>query len=329
MAERDAPQRLTRRRLLTVVGAAATALLAPDGSRAAAPKRFEWRGWALGADACIILYERERQRAAAAIRTCVAEIERLESEFSLYRPTSALNRLNRDAVLDGPSHDMVRLLTEGRRFGEITGGAFDFTVQPLWRLFAGHFAANPAASEGPPAAVVDAALTHVDYRKVEIAPDRVRLEPGAAVTLNGIAQGYITDRVADVLRRRGWSNVLVNLGEIRALDGRPDGTPWRIGLKQGGPAVPLDNRAVATSMGSAAAFDAGARHHHLFDPRTGGSSYRYRGITVVADDATTADALSTAFSSLSRSEIAAVAAGENGVEAWIAGHDGTLTHVVR
>ena len=60
----------------------------------------------------------------------------------------------------------------------------------------------------------------------------------------------------------------------------------------------IENQAVASSAGAATRFEETGRHHHLFDPRTGTSTRRYRGITVVAANATTADALSTGFASM-------------------------------
>ncbi|NIR60638.1 MAG: FAD:protein FMN transferase, partial [Gammaproteobacteria bacterium] len=260
----------------------------------------EWSGAALGAPARIILHHPERAQARAAVAACLAEIERLETEFSLYRPDSALRRLNRDGRLEAPSHDMRRLLGESLRFGALSEGAFDVSVQPLWRLYAEHFGAHPEAREGPAPAQVSRALARVDYRRIELTPERVRLGPGMALTLNGIAQGYITDRVADLLRARGWSNVLIDLGEIRALDTRPDGRPWSVRLADpAGPPEPrlalaLANRALATSAGWGTPFERSGRHHHLLDPGTGRSRNAYRSVTVLAPRATTADALSTA-----------------------------------
>ncbi|MFO1113726.1 MAG: FAD:protein FMN transferase [Rhodospirillales bacterium] len=129
-------------------------LLAPArfcfrGGAADAPRLFEWRGTALGAEACIAPYHRDEAAAGAAVGAAVSEVERLEGEFSLYRPDSALVKLNRDGVLDRPSLDMLRLLQASIRFGEMSGGAFDVTVQPLWELYARHFAAHPDDAAGP------------------------------------------------------------------------------------------------------------------------------------------------------------------------------------
>jgi thiamine biosynthesis lipoprotein len=327
MSQVTAAPALTRRRTLTIVAAAAGAALWPGPARSGGPRRFEWTGGALGTHARIVLHHHERAVAPNAVRTCLAEIARLEREFSLYRADSALSRLNRDGQLEAPSQDMRRLLADCLRFGELTRGAFDVSVQPLWRLIAEHFAAHPGATGEPPPAALAAARAVVDYRKIALGPARVTLGPGMALTLNGIAQGYITDRVAEILRVRGWTNVLIDLGEIRVLDGRPGGGPWTVGLQNTGRRLPLDNRALATSSGEASRFEASGRHHHLLDPGSGASPNAYRSVTVIAPEATTADALSTALFLMPRAEAAQVLRAGVGAEAWLIDKHGREAHL--
>lgn len=233
---------------------------------------------------------------------------------------------------------MRRLLADCARFGALTGGAFDVSVQPLWRLIAEHFAAHPGAAgvaaEGPPAGALAAARARVDYRRIEVGPARVTLGPGMALTLNGIAQRYITDRVAEILRARGWTHVLIDLGEIRALDGRPGGGPWTVGLESpGGLETPghhlaLNNQAVATSSRGATRFEASGRYHHLLDPSSGASPNAYRSVTVIAPEAVTADALATALFLLPRAEAGRVLRAGGGTEARLIDRQGRSARVV-
>lgn len=324
---------LSRRRVLTILAAGLGAALWPWAQIRARQRQFQWTGTAMGAEATIRLYHHDRTAAEAAIAAARAEIDRLENLLSLYRPGSELSRLNHDGVLTSPSHDMRRIMTMARRFGGISGGAFDVTVQPLWRLYADHFAPADADPVGPGRDAIDRALALVDYRRIAMTPKTFALAPGMAVTLNGIGQGYVTDRIAELLRRLGWSNVLVNLGETRALDGRPDGSPWTVALDDarshtGGPiVVPLVNRAMATSGGDATRFETTGRHHHLFDPATGESSRHYRAVTVVADDATTADALSTALYVTAPERAASLVRRAGAIEAWLTRADGATAHI--
>ena len=129
---------------------------------------------------------------------------------------------------------MVRLLNEAARFSRLTEGAFDVTVQPLWQLHAEHFARPGADPAGPPTVAIEAVYSLVDYRALRIEEDRISFSRrGMAATLNGIAQGYITDRVADRLRAEGMTRVLVDMGEVLAMGAHPDGRPWRVALPAG------------------------------------------------------------------------------------------------
>jgi thiamine biosynthesis lipoprotein len=222
----------------------------------------------------------------------------------------------------------VRLLDESRRLGTLTDGAFDVTVQPLWLLYARHFATKAADPSGPRASAIAEAAARVGQDALEIAPARIAFaRPGMAVTLNGIAQGYITDRVAELLRQQGLDRVLVDLGEVRALGAHPDGRPWRAALAdpRGGPPMAeleLRDRALAASAPSGFAFDAAGRFHHIFDPRSGRPAARYSSVSVLAPDATTADALSTAFVQMSGPQIAAVAAWHGALAVRLLHRDG-------
>ena len=293
--------RPTRRRFIAIAAAAAGFPLAAAGVRAEAAHLHRWSGIALGAAAEIVLHDPDGARARALIARCVAEIERLEDVFSLYRPRSALSRLNRDGRLPAPPLELVALLAEARVYSERTEGAFDATVQPLWRLHAAHFAQPGADPRGPSDAEIARARALVDYRAVDIEPAGIRFaRPGMALTLNGIAQGYITDRVASLLQDAGMGDVLLDIGEVRALGRHPEGRPWRVGLRRAaapetvGRTVTLADRAVATSAGIASPFEPSGRHHHLFDPATGRPAPGSGQVSVIAPRATLADALSTA-----------------------------------
>ncbi|MHA1599001.1 MAG: FAD:protein FMN transferase [Alphaproteobacteria bacterium] len=289
----------TRRRFLAISAAAVGMAAFPV--RAATPPVI-WRGVALGAEASLTLYHPDLSKARRGVEAAVAEMRRLEKVFSLYQADSALSRLNQQGALIAPPPDLIRCLDDAIRFGHLTGGAFDVTVQPLWALYADHFARPNADPAGPSPKAVETARGRVDFTRIEVDEARISLRrPGMSITLNGIAQGYITDRVTEILRGHGFENVLIDLGEARALGTKPDGMPWRAGIRdpKGGSipirTVDISDRAIATSGGYGTWFDPRQRHHHLFDPKTGRSASRWASISVIATDATTADALSTAF----------------------------------
>lgn len=302
---------VNRRRFIRISAAAAGMTLLPALDHLRAVPSVEdagrqlriWRGVALGADAMLQLHHPDPAEADRLIDTCLTEVSRLEGIFSLYREDSALRRLNRDGRLDAPPIELVELMGRAQQFSRLTAGAFDVTVQPLWDLYASHFSVPDPDPSGPSRAAIAATLARVGHEALEIDSARTSFaKPDMSVTLNGIAQGYITDRVVDLLRRGGIDRSLVDMGETRAIGARPSGGPWVIGLED--PTAPgrvaeqigIENRAVATSGGYGTQFDRDGRFNHLFDPATGGTSWRYLSVSVIAPDATTADALSTGFS---------------------------------
>jgi thiamine biosynthesis lipoprotein len=296
---------LSRRRVITILGAVAGLPLLPSGDQPKNAMRLHrWQGTALGSPSCILLHHPDRGAAERAVAHCVAEIERLEKGFSLYRGDSEIARLNRDGRLEAPSHDLLALLSECQRFSELSGGAFDVTVQPLWNVYAAHFFGSQSPwPQGPEPRAIERALALVDWQGVDVTSRRIALaRPGMGLTLNGIAQGYLTDRIADILRANGCDRVLADMGrsEIRLVGRRPDGQAWRIGLADplapGRVAVTLDlaDRCISTSGGYGTKFEATGRHHHLFDPTTGRSAGHYVAVSVVAASTMVADALATA-----------------------------------
>lgn len=294
---------ISRRRFITICAAAGGLALMPPGF-AAEPEAGEvsWRGTMLGAVATLRINHPDRRAAERLIEAAVAEARRLEGLFSLYQKSSVLVELNRTGVVVDPAAELVELLTTSRRYAELTDGAFDPTVQPLWSLYAEHFAKDGADPAGPPAADVRRALSCVGYQRMMISRDRIALPRGSAVTLNGIAQGYVTDKVVELLRSRGVDHSLVDMGEARAIGARPDGGAWEVAIAdpddvaRNAAVLPVIDRAVSTSAAYGFRFDPQGRFNHLFDASTGGCAQRYRSVTTIGRSATAADALSTAFS---------------------------------
>lgn len=283
----------SRRRFLKIaaVQAAAFAVWGTGRVDAAAWRPQRWRGVALGGEVGIDLYGAGESTAVFA--QCRTEMLRLERIFSLYRDDSVLGRLNREGHVRDTPREFRDVLALARTVSEITEGAFDVTVHPLCEALA------TGETDGERAA---AARALVDYRAVRVEGEHVSLgRPGMAITLNGIAQGYITDRVTEVLATAGYTAALVDMGEKRALGGHPDNRPWRIGVRspwaeRGELAGVIElgpNRALATSGGYGQTWGGNGRHH-LLDARSGESRTGWASVSVLAPTAMEADALSTA-----------------------------------
>lgn len=293
---------LTRRRFLAISAAS----LAGPGR--AAP--VEWCGIAMGADIRLSLHAPvpEARRAIAVTRTLLRRVEAL---FSLHDPGSVLSALNRDGQLAAPPADFARLLRLCDRMHRATGGRFDPTVQPLWKALAQGREAEAAVAAGL-----------VGWQRLRI-DGAIRLAPGQALTLNGIAQGHATDLVRGALKGMGLGRVLVDMGEIAALGG-----PFRLGLADPGRGVfatrNLRDRALATSSPGALALGAEA---HILDPARMRRPL-WSSVSVEADSAAVADAASTAFTLMTAAEIAeSLARLPAGTRAVLLGPGGALHEI--
>ncbi|HIJ62624.1 MAG TPA: FAD:protein FMN transferase [Rhodospirillaceae bacterium] len=326
---------LSRRRVIRIAGLLTGAAVLFPAWKALRPQRLvRWEGQVLGALASLELYHEDEDAARALITDCLAEISRLSEIFSLYRPESAISRLNRDRHLASPPRELVTVLSESLRYSDLSGGAFDVTVQPLWDLYAEHFAHPQADPDGPSEAAVAAARDRVDYRKVSCSTKLVSLgRAGMAVTFNGIAQGYITDCVTDLLKRRGVQRVLAQLDAYRAIGSHPDGGPWHVGIadprspEQALGVIELTDRAMATSGGYGTSFDSAGRFHHLFDPATGRPAFSWAGTNVVAASAMKADGLSTAIAVAPRERAAEILRKGGGETAYLVDFDNVVTTI--
>jgi len=293
---------VSRRRFITLAAAAVGMPLLSKAGKIQA-QLVRWDGTALGAPASIQLFHPDAARARSAIAAGLDELKRLEAIFSLYRADSAICALNRDGVLEHAPADFIALLSRALALARISEGVYDPSVQPVWQLYYRHFSAARPDHAGPAPQDIAAALARVDWRAVVVDARRRRVafaHPGMALTLNGGAQGYITDRVVDVLRAHGFDRMLVDMGEPRALSSKPDGSAWRIGI-----ANPADtssmvttlevmDQCVATSGGYGTLFDEAGRFTHLIDTRSGRTAPALLGVSVVAASGTIADGLSAA-----------------------------------
>lgn len=287
--------RVSRRGALRVLAAGAALPLGALALSAVrgAPAPVRWSGAALGALSSMTLWHPNPDVARRALARMLIEVDRLEDVFSLHRPHSELARLNRDGRIDSPSADLVRVFDHALQVADLSRGAFDPTIQPLWIFHA----SGGVRRHG--AAALAAARARVRHGAVELRPRAIRFgEPAMAASLNGVAQGYITDRIAEILGGEGFDSAVIELGEIRALGAAPGGAPFPIALVD--PASPgrierdvaLADMALAVSGGYGARIDGAT--HHIFDPATGESAMRLAQVAVVAPRALWADALSTA-----------------------------------
>ena len=233
-----------------------------------------------------------------ALNDAVKAIRSVEADMSLFNPDSAVSRLNRDGVLQKPSAQLLSVLSLAQHVSARSQGAFDVTVQPLWKLWSQAQAANAL----PEHKQLQLQRKLVNWRALQAHPDTVRLNgKGMAVSLNGIAQGYAADLVRAVLQSHGVMHALIDTGETATLGNAPGDKPWRFGVetaanvKSSQPEMTTDGRAMATSSDAHTAFTPDHVHHHIFNPHTGDSPRYWSSATVIAPSCAMADALTKVF----------------------------------
>ncbi|MFC1959488.1 FAD:protein FMN transferase [Chloroflexota bacterium] len=237
----------------------------------------------------------------AAVTACLDEMAGLEMVMSRHRPDSQLTVLNRDGAINAPDARLVGLLQEAARLSDLTGGAFDVTIKPVLDLYQ---SAQTVAGALPAEDAVQAALALVDYRDVQVSPERIALaRAGMGITLDGIAKGYIVDQGVAALKRHGCTNIMVEAGGDLAVSGGKSAVrPWRVGIQAPRQAeidrltasFNVSNQAVATSGDYMQPFTADFAEHHILHPHTGHSGPAVASATVLARSGAVADALATA-----------------------------------
>ncbi len=288
---------MNRRRCLSLLSATGAASLLGNGcQRGVREEVTRWRGVLFNSDVDMAVHAMPPAVAEPLIRNCELEMQRLEKLFSLYLPDSPLSRLNRTGRLDNPPPELVDLVRKALLVAERSGGAFDPTIQPYWTWLRETVETTGAIDPEAQAQF----LEKVDFRQVRCGEEELSFgREGMALTLNGLSQGWITDRATKILRDGGAQHCLVNLGEFYGLGTQPSGRDWIVGLRGvEGEEIALRDRALAVSSGAGLYFGTGDRRNHIIDPRTGDCVEARKVVAVTAPEAWLADALSTACSVL-------------------------------
>ncbi len=249
----------------------------------------------------VTAYGTEASRAA---ELAEREMLRLDAMFSRMKETSPVSELNRraDGEATAVPEELFDLIGKATLFSERTNGAFDITVAPLMDLW--NFKSE--SPRVPGRGEIEALLPLVGWKEIECDPSErtVRFRvAGMKIDLGGIAKGYASVRLAELMREAGVESALLSLGgNIAAIGKKPDGTPWQIGVQ--------DPRNPQGILGTLSAADAylitsgdyqrfftadGTRYHHILDPQTGYPAQKgLVSATIISADGTAADAVSTA-----------------------------------
>jgi len=266
----------------------------------------------MGTFARVVAIATDTEIAEECISEAMAEIHRVDELMSDYKSDSEISRVNRDAAAEPVQvgEDTYEVIKRSVEFSRLTDGAFDVTVGPLMVLF--HDEQKQA--KAPTEEQIAEAKSKVGFEKLELdnANQTVHFTvEGMKLDLGGIAKGYAIDKAIEAAQRGGATGGMVDIGgDIRCFGTPPEGRDsWVIGVQdpnsvlEGAEAnallmtLKVANEAVATS-GDYQQFVMieGKRRSHIMNRRTGGSAEGLSSVTIIADNATDADALATAVS---------------------------------
>ena len=230
---------------------------------------------------------------------------RLNGMFSTYDSESTVSRVNDSIVGEwiAVEAEFVELIDRALKFSQVSQGAFDITILELVDLWG--FGPS-GVSNIPEHEDISEILQHVGYSNVftRQSPPSVLKQTPLKLDFSGIAKGFAVDTLAGYLSKQLCTDFLVDIGgEIRTVGTSPKGQDWTIGVEN-----PDDPSTIAmvlavsnSSIASSGEYrnyrlHEGRKYGHVIDPRTGWPvEHNSVAVTVVADDATSADALATAF----------------------------------
>jgi thiamine biosynthesis lipoprotein len=226
----------------------------------------------------------------------------VDSLMSNWTETSEVARINREAGKSTITIDseVARVIATSLEVARATNGAADITVEPLVRLW-GFLGGTPHV---PASEDIKSLLPQIGYQKIRLdekQPSIALSRDDVRIDLGGIAKGYAVDGAADVLRKAGIANALVDLtGNMTAIGNAPGHDGWVVGVRDPSDKekhllrVHLHDEAISTSGNYEQFVDAGGkRYGHIMDPRTGWPASGVSSVTVVAKSALTCDAWDT------------------------------------
>lgn len=239
-----------------------------------------------------------------AAAACFRELEKIESLLSRYRPESDVGRIN--ALNAGESlfihEDTHAILLAALELNQITAGLFDITLgrQTLALQRGGD------SSSAAPVPIGG---------QLAVEPDRpvvACVEPGRAIDLGGIGKGFALDRMAGILLEHGVQEALLMAGASTLL--AVGSHAWRIRLE-----VDDYRREIELAAAALSASSTGMLGAHVLQPDgRPPPSYCCPRLWLLASDATTADALSTASLLMDGASLASFVRTEPTVrEVWI------------
>ena len=233
-------------------------------------------------------------------------LNKTDRRLSMYDPSSDISLVNKNAGLVpvSPSPETVEAVNEAIRLYEITGGVFNPLIGPVTRLW--KINREDGLNKIPSPESLDSAVKLADIGNISVSGDKIFLrEKGCVIDLGGMAKGFASAKIADMLRDKGIKSAILDLGgNVHTVGTKPDGSKWRVGIRNplkpaGTPALVVDvNDSAVITSGNYERYKTidGKKYSHFFDPLTGQSvNSDLLSVTVISENGSLADGLATAF----------------------------------
>ncbi|GEC78255.1 FAD:protein FMN transferase [Flavobacterium aquatile] len=232
----------------------------------------------------------------------INEVKRIENLISDWIPTTQISEINKNAGIQPIKVDeeVFDLVERAIKISKLTNGAFDISyasMDKIWKF-------DGSMKEMPTPEAIKKSVERIGYQNIILDKENKTIFlklSGMKLGLGGIGQGYIADKVKELLQSKGCTSGLVNVsGDINTWGKQPNGELWTVGIvnpmnkNKVFATFPLDNSAVETS-GSYEKFVSfnGIRYSHIIDPRTGYPATGIVSVSVFAKQTEIADALAT------------------------------------
>jgi len=285
---------------------------------------------AMGSFVSMTLIHPSGDQAEEAMEAAFSEIDRLSGLLSRYDHASAVYDLNTQGRLKDLPPEVAQVVASSLYYHQLTGGYFDITVKPVVDLFEQKLDGEKKAR--PTEAEIKDLLKLVDARNIELKDRSLSFKTeGMGITLDGIAVGFIVDRVSELLMSRGVKNHLINAsGDIRTRGSKEDGKPWTVAIqdpwkrKTYPDVVHMGDGAISTSGNYEIYYDREKMFHHIVNPKTGFSPHQVTSGTIMANTTMEADALATSLCVMTPSQGREFVNGLNACESLVIGKDGAL-----
>lgn len=253
----------------------------------------------MGTEAKVQLWYENKQQAQQLIKAVEVEMQRIDQAMSPYITTSELSKVNQQAFKQpvNISEELFALIKTANKIAKLSNGAFDITYASVGHQY------NYREKLKPTSQQIAKSLVGINYQSLLL--DEIKRtirfkQQGTKIDLGGIAKGHAVKNSIALLKKAGVKNALVSAGGDTALLGDRRGRDWLVAIKhpraedKTAVHLPLINEAISTSGDYERYFiEDGIRYHHILNPKTGQSANQVISVSVIGEDATYVDALST------------------------------------